>query len=80
MGGNLESNNFGLNINMIGDSLYFLYIYFTRNIYTKTISKDKKEKQSIFYFWNYNYAFNSPIDNQIENAFKIYEKIKQIVN
>ena len=76
MGGNLSQNQFGLNINMIGDSLYFLYIYLTRNIYTKTKSNDKKEKHSIFDCWDFNYEFNSPVDDQIENAFKIYEKNK----
>ena len=76
MGGNLETNNYGLNINMIGDSLYLLYIYLTRNIYTNIKSIDKKDKKSIFDCWDFNYQFNSPIDNQIENAFKIYENNK----
>ena len=47
MGGNIQTN-YELNINMIGESLYFLYIYLTRNVYTTTISTNKKEKNSIF--------------------------------
>ena len=76
MGQNLESNNYGLNVNMVGESLYLLSIYLTRNIYTKTKSIDIKEKKSIFDYWDFNYEFNLPIDKQIENVFKIYERNK----
>ena len=50
MGGNIDSSNYALNINMIGESMYFLYLYLTKNIYTKTKSKDKKEQKSIVDF------------------------------
>ena len=79
MGGNVESNNYGLNINMIGESLYLLYIYLTRNIYTETKSIDRKEKKSIYDFWDFNYQFNSPNCEQIENIFKIYEINKMAI-
>ena len=76
MGQNLESNNYGLNVNMVGESLYLLSIYLTRNIYTKTKSIDIKEKKTIIDYWDFNYEFNLPIDKQIENVFKIYERNK----
>ena len=76
MGGNIDSNNYALNINMIGESMYFLYLYLTKNIYTKTKTKDKKDKKSLIDFWDFNYELNSPIEMQIEKVFKIYENNK----
>ena len=77
MGGNIESSNFGLNVNMIGESLYFLNLYLTKSIYTKTKSTDKKIKKSIIDFWNFNYELNSSIQNQIDKVFQIYEDNKK---
>ena len=76
MGGNISPNNYHLNINMIGENLYLLNLYLTRNIYTETKTINKKEKISIFDFWDFNYNFNTPIDEQIEYSFNIYEKNK----
>ena len=76
MGGNIDSSNYALNINMIGESMYFLYLYLTKNIYTKTKSKDIKDKKSIIDFWDFDYKLNSPIETQLENVFKIYENNK----
>lgn len=73
MGGNIDGNNFGLNVNMIGESMYFLIAYLTKNIYTKTKSQDKKDKKSITDFWDFNYELNSSIESQIDNAFQICE-------
>ena len=77
MGGNIDSNDYALNINMIGKSMYLLYLYLTKNIYTKTSSKDKDNKKSIRDFWDFNYELNIPIENQIENIFKVYEDHKK---
>ena len=77
MGGNTSTNNYGLNINMIGESMYLLNLYLSRNIYTKMQSKDKKEKKTIRDFWNFNYLYNSTIDSQIESVFKIYHQNKK---
>ena len=80
MGNNIETNEYGLNINLVGESLYLFYIYLTRNIYTETKSIDKKDKKSIFEFWDFNYEFNLEIDKQIERVFNIYEKNKKDIN
>ena len=77
MGGNIDSNNFGLNVNLIGESMYFLNLYLTRSIYTKRKSNDKKNKKSIIDFWDFNYDLHSSIENQIDNVFKIYENNKE---
>ena len=77
MGGSTSANNYGLNINMIGESMYLLNLYLSRNIYTKIQSKDKKEKKTIRDFWNFNYLYNSTIDSQIESVFKIYNQNKK---
>ena len=50
MGGNLETNDFGLKINMIGESMHLLYLYLTRNIFSETKSVDKKQKNTILIF------------------------------
>ena len=76
MKGNLENNEFGLKINMIGESMYLLNIYLTRNIFTKTNSVDKKQKNLIFDFWDFDYKFNSPIQEQIKYVFRKYEENK----
>ena len=36
MGGNIDINSYYLNIHMIGESLYLLELYLSRNIYTIT--------------------------------------------
>ena len=77
MGGNIDSNNYALNVNMAGDSLYLLYLFLTKNIYTKTKSKDKANKKSIVDFWDFNYELNVSIEAQLENIFKIYENHKK---
>ena len=77
MGGSISPSDYHLNINMIGENLYLLNLYLTRNIYTKTKSINKKKIISIFDFWDFNYKFNTPIDKQIEYAFNIYEKNKK---
>ena len=74
MGG--SQSNYTLKINMIGENMFLLNLYLTRNIYTQKESTNKTEKKSIFDFWDFNYKFNTPIDQQIEYAFNIYRKNK----
>jgi GTP-binding protein EngB required for normal cell division len=76
MGGNIDSNNYDLNINMIGENMYLLYLFLTKSIYTDRKSIDVKEKKSIFDYWNFNYKFNTPIEQQIKYVFSIYTKNK----
>ena len=73
MGGNFDFSNYALNINMIGEDLYLFYLYLTRNIYTERKAIDIKQKKSIFDCWDFHYKYNTPIDNQINNIFSIYE-------
>ena len=65
-----------LNIHMIGESLYLLELYLSRNIYTVSNSINKKKAKSIFDSWDFNYKYNSNIELQIEEAFKKYENNK----
>ena len=74
MGG--SQSNYTLKINMIGENMFLLNLYLTRNIYTQRESINKTEKKSIFDFWDFNYNFNTPIDQQIEYVFNIYKKNK----
>jgi GTP-binding protein EngB required for normal cell division len=74
MGGNVDSSNYYLNINMIGEDLYLFYLYLCKNIYTERKADDIKEKNSIFDFWDFNYKYNTPIEQQINYVFSIYEK------
>ena len=76
MGGNIAPSNYHLNINMIGENLYLLNLNLSRNIYTETKAINKKEKISIFDFWDFNYKFNTPIYEKIKYLFNIYEKNK----
>ena len=76
MGGNIDNNPYYLNINMIGESLYLLELYLTRNIYTITKSSNKNQPNSIFNSWDFYYKYNSKIELQIEEAFKKYEDNK----
>ena len=75
MGGNNDKEPPKLNISMIGESLYLFYLYISRNIYTK--SKEKQQNNQIFDYCNFNYEFNSPIEDQINNIFKIYHNNKK---
>ena len=72
MGGNLDPNNFFLNINMIGENMYLLYLFLTQSIYTDRKAIDVTKKKSIFDFWNFHYKFNTPIYQQINYVFDIY--------
>ena len=72
----MGNNNYGLNVNMIGSSMYPLYLYLTKNIYTKINSKDKTNKKSIIDYFGFNCGLNLPLYNQIENVFKIYKENK----
>ena len=76
MKGNFANNPHYLNIHMIGESLYLLELYLSRNIYTVTNSNNKKQIKSIFDLWDFNYKYNSDIEFQIEEAFNKYEKNK----
>ena len=76
MGGNLETNDFGLKINMIGESMHLLYLYLTRNIFSETKSVDKMQKNSIFDFWDFEYKLNLTVEEQIKYVFKKYTKNK----
>ena len=82
MGGNIDINPYYLNLHMIGESLYLLKLYLTRNIYTVTKSSNKNQINSIYNTWDYNYKYNSNIELQIEEAFKKYEdnKLKTEIN
>jgi hypothetical protein len=76
MGGNIDINPYYLNIQMIGESLYLLELYLSRNIYTITKQNNKKQPNSIYNLWDFNYKYNSNIELQIEEAFKKYEDNK----
>ena len=76
MKGNFVNNPHYLNIHMIGESLYLLELYLSRNIYTVSNSINKKKAKSIFDSWDFNYKYNSNIELQIEEAFKKYENNK----
>ena len=82
MGGNIDINPYYLNIHMIGESLYLLELYLTRNIYTVTKSSNKNQINSIYNAWDYYYKYNSSIELQIKEAFKKYEdnKLKTEIN
>ena len=73
MGGNIDYNPYYINIHMIGESLYLLELYLSRNIYTITKSNNKNQKNSIFDLWDFNYKYNSNIELQIKEAFNKYE-------
>ena len=79
MGGNIDPSNYALKVNMIGENLFLLNLYLTSNIYTQRESINKIEKKSIFDFWDFNYNFNIPIDQQIEYVFNIYKENKNNV-
>ena len=79
MGGNIDPSNYALNINMIGENMFLLNLYLTKKIYTIVNSRDKKEKKSIFDFWDFNYKYNIPIDKQIQYIFNIYKENKDNV-
>ena len=76
MGGNIDINPYYLNLHMIGESLYLLKLYLTRNIYTVTKSSNKNQPNSIYNAWDFYYKYNSNIELQIEEAFKKYEDNK----
>jgi len=76
MGGNIDYNPYYINIHMIGESLYLLELYLSRNICTITKSNNKEQKNSIFDLWDFNYKYNSNIELQIEEAFNKYENNK----
>ena len=81
MGNSLEQSYY-MNVNIIGESMYLFYLYLTRNIYTNTISSDKKEKKIISDYWDFHYKFNQPVEYQIEevlNKCKNY-KLKNDLN
>ena len=76
MGGNIDQNDYALNINMIGENMYLLHLCLTGSIYTDRKAIDVKEKKSIFDYWNFNYKFNIPIEQQINHVFLIYKQNK----
>ena len=76
MGGNIDYNPYYLNIHMVGESLYLLELYLTRNIYTMIKTSNKNQINSIFNSWDFNYKYNSNIELQIEEAFNKYEENK----
>ena len=76
MGGNIDINPYYLNIHMIGESLYLLELYLSRNIYTITKQDNKNQPNSIFNSWDFIYKYNSKIEIQIEEVFKKYEDNK----
>ena len=82
MGGDIKNNPYGLNINFIGESMFFLNLYFSRNIYTITNSSKNTKPKSIYDLWNYSYKKKDPISQQIQDVFKIYEtnKLKMDIN
>ena len=82
MGGDIKNNPYGLNINFIGESMFFLNLYFSRNIYTITNSSKNTKPKSIYDLWNYSYKKKVPISQQIQDVFKIYEtnKLKMDIN
>ena len=69
MGGNIDINPYYLSIHMIGESLYLLKLYLSRNIYTITKQINKNQSNSIFDLWEFYYKYNSIIELQIEEAF-----------
>ena len=78
MGGTQNNpENFKLHIYMIGESLYNLNLYLTKNIYTITKAIDKKDKQSIYDFWDFTYYFNKSFEYQTKKAFEYYNTLKE---
>ena len=75
--GNSPEQSYYMNVNIIGESMYLFYLYLTRNIYTDTISSDKKEKKIITDYWDFHYNFNQPVEDQIEEVLNRCKNYKQ---
>ena len=77
MGNESNGQNYYLNINIIGESMYLFYLYLTKNIYTVTKASDKKEKKTLIDFWDIHYSLNKLFEYQINEAFKKYIELKE---